>query len=85
MGWVFKKYPGGDLLSRKLYRHYHRPGSVSRPCSEWERVGPLRQCHQEIFLKNTWFSDNCIQEGHHHNRRLVVMKSPGDPREGEIK
>ena len=41
-------YPGSDLLSRKLYRHYHRPCSVSRPCSEWERVGPLRQNYREI-------------------------------------
>ena len=42
-------YPGSDLLSRKLYRHYHRPCSVSLPCSEWERVVPLRQSHREIL------------------------------------
>ncbi len=26
--------------------HYHRGCSVSLPCSEWERVGPLRSDHQ---------------------------------------
>ena len=26
--------------------HYHRGCSVSLPCSEWERVGPLRWDHQ---------------------------------------
>src|SRR5882757_6228571 len=46
---AFLNNPGSDLLSRKLYRHYHRPCGVSRPCSEWERVGPPRQDHREIF------------------------------------
>jgi hypothetical protein len=27
--------------------HYHRGCSVSLPCSEWERVGPLRDDHQK--------------------------------------
>ena len=27
--------------------HYHRGCSVSLPCSEWERVGPLRYDHQK--------------------------------------
>ena len=27
--------------------HYHRGCSVSLPCSEWERVGPLRSDHQK--------------------------------------
>ena len=27
--------------------HYHRGCSVSLPCSEWERVGPLRWDHQK--------------------------------------
>jgi hypothetical protein len=47
---AFQNYPGSDLLSRKLDRHYHRPCSVSRPCSVWERVGPLRQDHRETGL-----------------------------------
>ena len=33
---------GSDLLSHNLEMHYHRLSSVSLPCSEWERVGPLR-------------------------------------------
>ena len=37
---------GDVLLSHKLYKHYHRGCSVSLPCSEWERVGPLRYDHQ---------------------------------------
>ena len=47
---LVSKLPGinsGDvLLSHKLYKHYHRGCSVSLPCSEWERVGPLRYNHQ---------------------------------------
>jgi hypothetical protein len=37
---------GDVLLSHDLSSHYHRGCSVSLPCSEWERVGPLRYCHQ---------------------------------------
>ena len=33
---------GNVLLSHTLSAHYHRGCSVSLPCSEWERVGPLR-------------------------------------------
>ncbi len=43
---LVSKMPGinsGDvLLSHNLSSHYHRGCSVSLPCSEWERVGPLR-------------------------------------------
>lgn len=45
---AFPNYPGSDLLSRKLYRHYHRPCGVSRPCSGWERVGPPRHDYREM-------------------------------------
>lgn len=38
---------GSYLLSQKLYDHYHRQRSVSLPCSEWERVGPLLKGHQK--------------------------------------
>ena len=46
--FVFSKVLGsGDvLLSHNLSSHYHRGCSVSLPCSEWERVGPLRYDHQ---------------------------------------
>src|SRR5438477_409455 len=37
---------GDVLLSHDLTPDYHRGCSVSLPCSEWERVGPLRYCHQ---------------------------------------
>src|SRR6476646_1944354 len=37
---------GDVLLSHNLSSHYHRGCSVSLPCSEWERVGPLRYYHQ---------------------------------------
>jgi hypothetical protein len=46
---------GNDLLSRKLYKHYHRRYSVSLPCSGWERVGPLRKDHQRIRISNLKF------------------------------
>src|SRR5437667_9241082 len=40
-------FSSGDvLLSHGLSPYYHRGCSVSLPCSEWERVGPLRYCHQ---------------------------------------
>src|SRR5438046_10696204 len=38
---------GDVLLSHTLEMHYHRGCSVSLPCSEWERVGPLRSDHQK--------------------------------------
>src|SRR5438034_8918272 len=37
---------GDVLLSHGLSPHYHRGCSVSLPCSEWERVVPLRYDHQ---------------------------------------
>src|SRR6266700_2520092 len=39
-------HSGDVLLSHGLSPYYHRGCSVSLPCSEWERVGPLRYCHQ---------------------------------------
>ena len=41
-------YSGDVLLSHGLSPYYHRGCSVSLPCSEWERVGPLRYCHQKF-------------------------------------
>ena len=38
---------GDVLLSHNLSSHYHRGCSVSLPCSEWERVVPLRYDHQK--------------------------------------
>ena len=38
---------GDVLLSHNLEMHYHWGCSVSLPCSEWERVGPLRYNHQK--------------------------------------
>ena len=38
---------GDVLLSHGLSPYYHRGCSVSLPCSEWERVVPLRYCHQK--------------------------------------
>ncbi len=43
-GWVSSS--GDVLLSHGLSPYYHRGCSVSLPCSEWERVVPLRYCHQ---------------------------------------
>ena len=39
-------YSGDVLLSHGLSPYYHRGCSVSLPCSEWERVVPLRYYHQ---------------------------------------
>jgi hypothetical protein len=39
---------GDVLLSHGLSPYYHRGCSVSLPCSEWERVGPLRYDHQKF-------------------------------------
>ena len=41
---------GDVLLSHDLSLHYHRGCSVSLPCSEWERVVPLRYYHQRREL-----------------------------------
>src|SRR5271165_5491463 len=38
---------GNVLLSHNLEMHYHWGCSVSLPCSEWERVVPLRYDHQK--------------------------------------
>ena len=38
---------GDVLLSHGLSPYYHRGCSVSLPCSEWERVVPLRDDHQK--------------------------------------
>ena len=46
--WGF--YSGDVLLSHGLSPYYHRGCSVSLPCSEWERVVPLRYCHQRREL-----------------------------------
>jgi hypothetical protein len=44
-----RAFSSGDvLLSHDLASHYHRGCSVSLPCSEWERVGPLRDNHQNF-------------------------------------
>src|SRR3954449_8930953 len=49
---------GDVLLSHGLSPYYHRGCSVSLPCSEWERVGPLRDNHQKLapkaFEANFW-------------------------------
>src|SRR6266702_260659 len=37
---------GDVLLSHGLSPYYHRGCAVSLPCSEWERVEPLRDSHQ---------------------------------------
>ena len=46
--WInHRAFSSGDvLLSHGLSPYYHRGCSVSLPCSEWERVVPLRYCHQ---------------------------------------
>src|SRR2546430_8056370 len=41
-------YSGDVLLSHGLSPYYHRGCSVSLPCSEWERVGPLRYLSPEV-------------------------------------
>jgi hypothetical protein len=47
MRLTHRAFSSGDvLLSHGLSPYYHRGCSVSLPCSEWERVGPLRYCHQ---------------------------------------
>src|SRR2546427_10131768 len=54
-GEVFSS--GDVLLSHGLSPYYHRGCSVSLPCSEWERVGPLRDSHQKpapIFGAGFW-------------------------------
>src|SRR2546427_2863969 len=62
-GEVFSS--GDVLLSHGLSPYYHRGCSVSLPCSEWERVGPLRYCHQR-------------SEPHWRFRRFAPTRISGD-------
>src|SRR5436190_13562693 len=57
MGLTHRAFCSGDvLLSHNLSSHYHRGCSVSLPCSEWERVGPLRYDHQRRKLRvESWW------------------------------
>jgi hypothetical protein len=54
--WNFHRaFNSGDvLLSHGLSPYYHRGCSVSLPCSEWERVVPLRYCHQSAEPHCGW-------------------------------
>ena len=64
---------GNVLLSHNLEKHYHRGCSVSLPCSEWERVGPLRDNHQ------TW---GLLEIGRIGLMRLIRF-SPKPPASGD--
>ena len=67
---------GDVLLSHGLSPYYHRGCSVSLPCSEWERVVPLRYCHQnsapdfsaensgELKISNCRLPIVCLQDRH---------------------
>ena len=47
MSLTHRAFCSGDvLLSHGLSPYYHWGCSVSLPCSEWERVEPLRYYHQ---------------------------------------
>src|SRR4051812_26464115 len=50
---------GDVLLSHNLSSHYHRGCSVSLPCSEWERVVPLRYYHQNLAPLTALNSGHC--------------------------
>src|SRR5438093_6373272 len=53
---------GDVLLSHGLSPYYHRGFSVSLPCSEWERVGPLRYYHQKRAASCSPFaSGECLR------------------------
>src|SRR5881397_804261 len=58
---------GDVLLSHGLSPYYHRGCSVSLPCSEWERVVPLRYCHQTHLLTG---ASGCVWW---RNSRLVTL------------
>lgn len=49
-----KDITGSVLLSHDLSSDYHRRYSVSLPCSEWERVGPLCHDHQTAVCLTFW-------------------------------
>jgi hypothetical protein len=64
---------GDVLLSHNLEMHYHWGCSVSLPCSEWERVGPLRYDHQKAgeAEASPW--------GNHQGRSLLnFTRNSGD-------
>ncbi len=66
---------GDVLLSHKLYKHYHRGCSVSLPCSEWERVGPLRWDHQKSdeFEATLRLTGEVLTGGHESNLKFARL------------
>src|SRR3954452_23587307 len=67
---------GDVLLSHDLSSHYHRGCSVSLPCSEWERVVPLRDDHQR--------SEPDWHFGASHRRRTLMTMSIGQRTSGSL-
>jgi hypothetical protein len=69
---------GDVLLSHDLSSHYHRGCSVSLPCSEWERVVPLRYCHQStatcLQVAGLWWRDSRFVESlHRKTLRFTIL------------
>ena len=73
---------GDVLLSHKLDMHYHRGCSVSLPCSEWERVGPLRWDHQnsdefEATFQALWEGSHWGDESDLKFARVLATRRAG--------
>ena len=70
---------GDVLLSRNLEMHYHWGCSVSLPCSEWERVVPLRYYHQRADAAELQIEDFKLQISPRSNLQRCIRIS-GDCR-----
>jgi hypothetical protein len=68
----------------QLPTQYRRRWSVSRPCSGWERVGPLRQRHQGLTLTPSpealqLLRDLAASRTQQHHLRRVTCCAREDP------
>jgi hypothetical protein len=78
---------GDVLLSHNLEMHYHWGCSVSLPCSEWERVGPLRYDHQKAGEAETspWGkTSGAVFSQLHQKIWSPILTAPASSRTGTI-
>ena len=78
---------GNVLLSHNLEMHYHWGCSVSLPCSEWERVGPLRYDHQKAGEAETspWGkTSGAVFSQLHQKIWSPILIAPASSRTGTI-
>jgi hypothetical protein len=66
--------------------HYHWGCSVSLPCSEWERVGPLRYNHQKAgeAEASPWGNGGAVSPQLHQKIWGLTLLERGDVKRLEV-